>query len=207
MKRRVIAMLLWSAASLFCLSSEAERQETLGPEMIESLNINMSPERGNFMVVDSRMTETGTAAVIGGIIGAGINSAVNADEDKRKAQPYESAASEIEIASLVETALRETLTGKAFPVSENDLASHVLSVEIKDWGLSRVSFQNPEVSVFLKVAVVMKSGKTVVWDTYLKESGRSARFLADTTPEQFSEDMRALAAKTGKRIAYEIIYR
>jgi hypothetical protein len=201
------ALLLWGACGGYCLQASAERLETLGPEPIEALDVTMEPGNGTFMVIDSRMTETATAAVLAGVIGAGINSAINADEDRKKAEPYQAAASQIDVAGLVETALRDTLASKDFPMADENLASHVLSVEVKDWGLTRVAFDRADMAVFLKVSVVMTTGKTKVWGAYVKESGRSSGFLSETTPERFSEDMHKLASKTGKRIAYEIIYR
>lgn len=207
MKYIVLSLLVWGMLTNFCQQASAERLETLGKEPIESLNVTMVPGNGKFMVIDSRMTETATAAVLAGIIGAGINSAINADEDDKKAEPYKAAAGEIDVAGLVETSLRETLARKDFPTADAALASHVLTVEVKDWGLSRVAFDRADVAVFLKVSVVMKNGKIDVWDAYVKESGRTSGFLSETTPERFSQDMRQLASKTGKRIAYEIIYR
>lgn len=207
MRQIFLALLFWSASAGLCLPAVAERLETITPGPIDSLSIEMKPGNGTFMVVDSRMQETATAAVLAGIIGATINSAVNAEEDANKAKPFQQAADSLDVAGLVETALRKTLEGKDFPIADQGLASHDLTLEIKDWGLSRVSFEKNDVAVFLKVAVVMKNGKTKTWDVYLKESGRSSGTLYEITPETFSEDMQKLASKTGKRIAYEIIYR
>ena len=208
MKKFMIMLLVWVASGGYCLQASAERLETLGPEPIESLEISMKDGNGTFMVVDSRMGETGTAAVLGGIIGASINSAINGDEDRKKAVAFQAAASQIDVAGLVETALRDTLASKAFPIADNEhLASHVLSLEVKDWGLTRLAFDQYEMATFLKVSVVMKRGRTEVWDVYVKESGRPLGYLSEVTPESFSADMQKLAKKTGKRIAYEIIYR
>lgn len=207
MIRIILALLLWSTGASLCLQAQAERQETLAPGPIDSLDIEMKSGQGNFMVIDARMRETATAAVFGGIIGASINSAVNADQDADAARPFEEAANGIDVAGLVEASLRKTLAAKDFPMADAGAASHILTLEVKDWGLSRVSFEKAEVAVFLKVSVVMKNGKTTTWDAYVKEAGRPSGYLSEMTPERFSEDMKTLAAKTGKRIAYEIIYR
>jgi hypothetical protein len=194
-----------AAIAIFCAEAQAKEIESLGAIDIRSLSVSAEESPGNFMVVDSRMEETATAAVIGGLIGAGINSAINKQEDDRKAGPFLQTAATLDIAGLVEAAILETLEKRGFPVTEP--ASHALVIEVKDWGLSRVSFSEPKSSVFLKVHVTMKDGRTAVWDTYIKESGTEAAFLADISPEAFAEQITALAGNTGKRIAYEIIYR
>lgn len=157
------------------------------------------------MVIDSRMTETSTAAVFAGMIGAAVNSAVNANEDEDKADRYRAAAGQLQLGSILEKAITETLEKRNFSLS--DQGSHQLTVEVKDWGLTRISFHQPQASVFLKVHVVMRDGRKVVWDTHMKESGSKAALLADISSEDFAEQITALANKTGKRIAYEIIYR
>lgn len=157
------------------------------------------------MVIDSRMTETSTAAVFGGLIGAAVDSAVNASQDEDKADRYRAAASQLQLGSILEKAITDTLEKRNFSLS--DQGSHLLSVEVKDWGLARISFHQPQASVFLKVHVVMRDGRKVVWDTHMKESGSKAALLADISSEDFAEQITALANKTGKRIAYEIIYR
>lgn len=194
-----------AAICLVCAEAHAKEIETLGAIEISALSVAADASAGDFMVIDSRMEETATAAVIGGLIGAGINAAINKDEDDKKAQPFQQAAAALDLANLVESAIAETLEKRGFPVA--DPASHQLVIEIKDWGLSRISFSEPQSSVFLKVHVTMKQGRTLVWDTYVKESGVEAAYLADISPEAFSEQITALAGKTGKRIAYEIIYR
>lgn len=196
---------LGAALVLVCADAQAKEIETLAARDIPSLSVVVDPSPGTFMVVDSRMNETATAAVFGGLIGAGVNSAINAQEDDRKAEPFAETAQSLDIAKLVEAGLLETLSKRSFPVS--DSGSHALTIEVKDWGLSRISFGDARSQVFLKVHVIMKQGRETVWDTYVKESGADAAVLAGISKEQFSEQMTALATKTGKRIAYEIIYR
>jgi len=200
-----MAPMLIGAALVFCAHAEAKETETLGPVEIKSLSVSADESAGNFTVIDSRMQETATAAVLGGLIGAGINSAINKDEDDRKAERFAEAAKAVDIQALVTASIIETLEARDFPLA--DPSSHKLAIEIKDWGLTRISFREPEASVFLTVRVVLNKDRTVFWDTHVKESGASKELLVDITPEEFSEQITALARKTGKRIAYEIIYR
>ena len=204
MKLRTAPMLI-GAALIFCAEARAKETETLGPVEIKSLSVSADGSPGNFTVIDSRMQETATAAVIGGLIGAGINSAINKEEDDQKAERFVEAAEAVDIQALVTASIIETLEARDFPLA--DPSSHKLEIEIKDWGLTRISFREPEASVFLTVRVVLNKDRTVFWDTHVKESGASKELLADITPEEFSEQITALARKTGKRIAYEIIYR
>lgn len=205
MKLMFAHALVGAAALLVCAEAQAKEIETLGPIEISALSVTSDDSAGNFMVVDSRMQETSTAAVIGGVIAASINSAINKEEDDRKAQPFLQAAAALDLATLVEAAITETLSKRGVPLS--DPGSHQLTIEIKDWGLTRVSYREPQSVVFLKVHVTMKQGRTFVWDTYVKESGVDSALLGSITPEAFTEQTTALAQKTGKRIAYEIIYR
>jgi hypothetical protein len=197
--------MLIGAALAFCAPAEAKETETLGPVEIKSLSVSADGSGGNFTVIDSRMQETATAAVIAGLIGAGINSAINKEEDDSKAERFVEAAEAVDIEALVTASIVETLEARDFPMA--DPSSHKLTIEIKDWGLTRISFREPQASVFLTVRVVLKKDLTVFWDTHVKESGASKELLADITPEEFSEQITALARKTGKRVAFEIIYR
>lgn len=204
MKLRMAPMLI-GAALMFCAEAQAKETERLGPVEIKSLSVSSEDSPGNFTVIDSRMQETATAAVLGGLIGAGINSAINKDEDDQKAERFVEAAEAVDVKALVTASIIETLEARDFPLS--DPSSHKLAIEIKDWGLTRISFREPQASVFLTVRVVLNQDRKVIWDSHVKESGASKELLADITPEEFSDQITALARKTGKRIAYEIIYR
>ncbi len=207
--RSVIPAVAVAAASvLFAQFANADKLETLGTFPIAALNVSVDDADSKFMVVYERMGETGTAAVLGGIIGAGINSAINADQDAGLAEPYKVAASALDLKEIVESNIRSTLEAKGIdPNTAPDVASHLLRVEIKDWGLLRTSFEGTELSTFMKLHLVMRDGKVKVWDVYQKEVGKQADIIENITPETLSAAMEKLAAKSGKRVAYEIIYR
>ena len=104
--------------------------------------------------------------------------------------------------------LNATLAARTFPLAPAQKgASHTLSVEIKEWGLTRTSMRDARLTTFIRLHVVMKQGNKVVWDTYMKDSGGRAAMLPEMTSDMLVEDIESLAAKMGERIAYEIIYR
>lgn len=186
----------------------ADNNDVLGDFPIASLQINVDGSDGNFMVIHSRMSETATAAVFAGVIGAAINSGINASEDSDRAKPFLETAETLELEQILTNSLTETLTKKGVVIaSDGEAASHILKVEIKDWGLIKIAFDDNRVSTFMKLQLTMRDGKKLIWDVYQKENGKAARVLSDFTPELFTSEMEALAAKSGKRVAYEIIYR
>ena len=185
----------------------ADDKERLGDFPIDSLSISVEDDDADLTVIYSRMEETATAAVLFGIVGSAINSGINADEDAGRADLFRHLEDELELASLVETSLTETLQNKDFSIVAEGEESHVLSVDIRQWGLIKVSFQDDRVRAYLRLRITMKDGRQTVWDVYENETGREAAFFDEYTPEKLKEELEALAINSGKRVAYEIIYR
>ena len=167
-----------------------------------SVNIEASPD--DFTFIDSRMTETATAAVLFGIIGAGINSSINADEDRIKAKPFLSTANAIELEDILKSSIKGVLEKRGYLFEEEHVTN--LSLEVKSWGISRTSFEKTDFAPFLVIDVELAEGRKVHWEERMKESATDTYELQDMTPDVFDKEMRALAVKTGKRIAYEILY-
>jgi hypothetical protein len=205
------SVLLATAAAVCALvfgqSAGADDLETLQAIPIAAVNLSVDDSDSHFMVVYERMGETATAAVFAGIIGAGINSAINADQDADLARPYLAAANALPLKDIIEKSIRSTLEDKGMDLADAAEASHVLRVEIRDWGLLRTSFDSTQLTTFLKLHLIMKDGKERVWDVYQKEVGKKPDNIENITPESLSAAMEKLAAKSGKRVAYEIIYR
>jgi len=207
----VLRLAALCACALFAAlpaSAQKNDKSKLGNFPIASLYFETDTSGAQFGVVDSRMGETGTATFLFGIIGGAINSGINADEDAKKAAPFVEAASKIQFAPIMNERINATLSAKSFPLAEGEKgASHALKIEIKEWGLTRTAFDDPHLTPFIRLHVVMKGGKKAVWDTYLKDSAGRSGLLPDFTSEILVQEIEALAAKMGERIAYEIIYR
>lgn len=205
MLRAIIA--LAALGMSFSAPSWAGDKEKLGDFPIDSLSVGVDDSEAKLTVIFSRMEETGTAAAIGGLIGAAINSGINAEEDADRAEGYSDVIGQVDLAGLVEASLRETLEGKEYSLVDDGTQSHALQVDIKEWGLIKVSFNDNRVRAYLRLRLTMRDGRTLVWDVYENETGKKAEFLSDYPSDVLKEEMTALATKTGKRIAYEIIYR
>lgn len=201
---------LVAASILFCFTpAYADKNEKLGAVEITGMSVALDESDSNFTVIDARMDETATAAVLFGLVGAAVNSASNASEDKVLTDVYRETAAEIDLASLIKDNLISTINKKqSVPlVSEGELASHDLEVEIKDWGMVRISNASPEMRIFLNLRVIMKENGKSIWDTRRHDAGKHEAIFSDFTEEIFVEQVNRLAQKSGQRIAYEIIYR
>jgi hypothetical protein len=208
MLRRTIVLGICALFAAAPVAAQSQDKAKLGNIPIASLFHGMDMSGASFEVVDSRFQETAAAAVMFGLIGAAINSGINGNEDIEKAKPYAAAAGKLEPGRIMSEKISATLAAKTFPLAEGEKgASHTLRVEIKEWGLTRTAFNDPRMSTFIRLHLIMKQGKKVVWDTYLKDSGGRAAVLSDITSDMLVQDIEALAAKMGERIAYEIIYR
>lgn len=209
MYRRTLVLCLCALVAAMPASAQKSNDKSkLGSFPIASLFFETDTRGAQFGVVDSRMEETATATVFFGLIGGAINSGINADEDAKKAAPFVEAASKIQFAPIMNERMGATLTAKGFSLAEGEKgASHALTVEIKEWGLTRTAFDDPKLTPFIRLHVVMKGGKKAVWDTYLKDSAGRSGLLPEFTSEILVQEIEALAAKMGERIAYEIIYR
>jgi hypothetical protein len=204
---RRIATLV-ACAVLAAGSASAEDKSRLGNFPIASLSHGMDMSGASFQVVDSRFEETGTAVVLFGIVGGLVNSGINGSEDSKKAEPYAGVVAKLEPGRILSEKLNATLAARTFPLAAAEKgASHVLRVEIKEWGLTRTALRDDRLTTFIRLHVVMKQGNKVVWDTYMKDSGGRAAVLPEMTSDMLVEDIESLAAKMGERIAYEIIYR
>ena len=136
------SVLFATAAAVFVLvfaqRAGADDLETLQAIPIAALSLSVDESDSHFMIVYERMGETATAAVFAGIIGAGINSAINADQDAALARPYLAAANALPLRDIIENSIRSTLEAKGMGLTDAAEASHLLRVEIKDWGLDHI---------------------------------------------------------------------
>lgn len=211
--RRFILAALAAIAFTVGFHSPADATEiSLHDIQIGSLSINVDDSEDEFTVIDSRMDETATAGVFFGLIGATINSAVNNSEDAAKADPLRSTAAEIDLRSLIESAIRERLTARqAIPLSDSPAAAtHTLIVKIGEWGLVRRA-QHPDTFMrsFLKldVSIVDARGR-VVWRSQREHSiGQLNAELSAFTPEVLRSEMSAVASRAGQQVANTLIYR
>jgi hypothetical protein len=209
MRRR--SLFLWLSALCVCGPAAAQPDSSLRDVDIASLYIDVSDEDSNFTVIDARMDETMTAGVFFGIVGAGINSASNASQDDKLADTLREAAAEIDLKTALTGAIAETLSGKdALPLAaDRSEASHTLLVEIRNWGLMRKSREDERMHVFLNLSLSVLDAKgKPVWEKKRENAvGAEAAAFEDFTGERLQSEMAALAEKSGKFVAFQIIYR
>ena len=171
---------------------------------LKPISVDIEASFDDFTLIDARMTETATAAVLFGVIGAGINSGINADQDRKKAAHYVPTAQEIDLAEILQSSILSVLEKRGYASQSG--SDFNLSLEVKRWGLSRTSFEDSNFAPFLVIDVELADGRELKWEERMKESATDTYALPDMTPELFDQEMRALTVKTGKRIAYEILY-
>ena len=213
-RSRMTALILFLSVLGMIISpapSRAQADVSLRDIEIVSLFVEGSEDDSNFTVIDSRMDETGTAGVFFGVVGAGLNSAANASEDDKKADTLRAAADELDLQALLADAVAGTIAAKETPPLSGDrgAASHVLLVEIRNWGLMRKSRDDERMRVFLNLTLSLldPKGKTV-WEKKRENAvGADAANFEDYDGALLAAEMTALAEKTGKYVAYQIIYR
>jgi hypothetical protein len=212
--KQIFLAVLFSLAAVLCPAPQAAAKEIaqLADIPIESLAIQVVQTPSVFTVIDSRMDETGTAAVFFGLIGAAINSADNNSEDRAKAAPLLETAEAIDLDGLIDQALRTRLA--AAPAGHLNQApapaSHTLVVTITEWGLIRKA-QKPDTSMraFLKLSLSINdaSGKPV-WGPQRDHSvGQMTADLPAFTPDVFKTEIETLATRAGVQVANKMIYR
>lgn len=213
MRRALVAVIAVTALWFSAADAHAQRSATqLGDIEITALSISVSEEHAEFEVIDARMDETATAAVLFGMVGAVINSADNNLEDQRKAEPLAPTASSIDLDGLILQALTERLVSRdAAPLATSpEEASNTLLVEIGEWGLVRRA-QRPDTAMraFLKlnISVLDARGRRMYGPQRMHSIGQMSADLSEFTPEVFRAEMESLAARAGQQVANQIIYR
>jgi len=208
------AACLAAAALSFGAADAREKPQpaqTLAAIGISAIAIEVAADDSNFTVIDSRFDETATAGALLGVLGASINSGINAGEDDRKADPFRAGAAGIDLAAILRASAGDTLAARANPpVAEGKAdASHSLIIEIHNWGLIRASREDPRLRAFLNLSwkIADAKGKTVFEKKRENAVAPELRPLADHSDETLKADVEALAAKAGALIAYQIIYR
>ncbi|MFN3960618.1 MAG: hypothetical protein ACK4NP_11985 [Parvularculaceae bacterium] len=178
---------------------------------ISSIAVEVTADDSNFTVIDSRFDETATAGALLGVLGASINSGINAGEDDRKADRFRAGAAGVDLAGLLTRSAVETLAARRNPPAAGAKAeaSHSLIIEIHNWGLIRASREDPRLRAFLNLSwkIADAKGKTVFEKKRENAVAPELRPLADHSDETLNADVEALAAKAGALIAYQIIYR
>lgn len=208
------ASVAFSAAALGAPdSTSAKKRETVELSSISftSIVVETSAADSNYTVVDSRFDETGTAGALFGMLGASINSGINASEDNEKADRFREAAAKIDITGIISKSASDLLSARANPplAPSKEEASHTLLIEIRNWGLIRADKEDPRLRVFLNASwKVLDAKGDVVFEKKRENAvGPTLRPLDEFTNEIFTAEMEALAAKTGPLIAYQIVYR
>lgn len=184
---------------------------TLSSVALSKLTVETSSSDSNYTVVDSRFDETGTAGALFGIVGASVNSGINAAEDGKKADRFREAAAKIDLAGFLTRSAAERLGAQDNPAlaTAKAEASHALVIEIHNWGLIRAARDDPRMRSFLNVSWKILDAKDSVVFEKSRENAVSPtlRALGDFTDEILTTEMETLASKTGQQIAYQIIYR
>ncbi len=207
--RMALAMIICMGLSNYPAIAKQETQ--LAEIEFETLFIEISEEDSNFTVVDARMDETATAAVFFGVLGAGLTSAGNAAHDDKKADTLREAAAKIDLSSLLLDAMNQTFASSEdiAMASGQDMASHTLVVEIRNWGLLRKNKESQEMRSFLNLTLKIRDNKNeIIWEKKRENAvGDKSSLFEDYTEEKLTSEMEAVAEKTGRYIAYQFIYR
>lgn len=201
--------------SVLCLSAAnpaaAAPPDDLRGVEIDDIFLAMKNDQGKYTVINARMDETATAAVLFGIAGALANSAINNSQDEELAERWLSVAEQLDISGLIRDSFLETMqmSNDVGIADEEDGASHLLTISLKDWGLIRRDGESADFRAFINVNVKMTDQrKRTVWRTYPNRVGKFVTAdLEAFTDEVFERELTALARKVGQSIAYEIIYR
>lgn len=178
---------------------------------IEDIFVETSAADSSFIVVDSRFDETATAGAIFGLGGALINSGINASEDDKKADRFRKGAAAIDLSAILMRSTTDRLTARANPpvAASKEEGSHVLLLEIRNWGLTRTERGDPRLRTFLNLSwrILDAKGDTVFEKKRENVVSPTMRRLDEFTDEIIKSEMESLAAKSGQQIAFQIIYR
>jgi hypothetical protein len=218
-KSRLVLMLAAATAATLVAGVEtssaadnARASDTpLSSIRFESVAVETSASDSNFTVIDSRFEETAAAGAFFGIIGAGVSSGIAAGEDDKKADRFREGAAAIDISGLLTSAASEALAARADPplAEMKDGASHVLVIEIRNWGLIRVERDDPRLRAFLNLSwrILDGKGKTVFEKKRENSVSSAMRLLDEYSDESLKSEIESLATKAGRQVAYQIIYR
>ncbi|NHK27293.1 hypothetical protein FF098_005195 [Parvularcula flava] len=206
-----VGLFLAVFVTAFFATASAQEKDDLGGVDIKALHVEMEDAVGNYTVINERMDETATAAVLFGVAGAVVNSAQNNAQDNETADIWRGTAEGLEIGALIEAALLAKLTSSNSVSLTDDAnaASHKLVIDLQDWGLTRRSKDSEELRAFINVNVkVLDEKDRTIWRDYPNRVGKfSSTNTLDFTDEVFASELEELARKTGESIAYGIIYR
>ena len=202
----------WIAVAVLILSACAQSPKQLDLEegAITALFVAVEPSADAFTVVDKRLDETATAAAFFGLVGAVVNSEINSSQDQKIADQWREAASAIDVGAKVKASLDATLTARSFAIAaDEDAASHVLTLTIKEWGLIRESRETTALRAFINTRIDLRDerGRTI-WTGYKnKVNDRSFEDRDQITDAVFTGDIGVVAKDLGESIAYELLYR
>lgn len=194
-------------------SANAKKQDAAALSSIafSSIAVETSAADSNFTVIDSRFDETATAGALLGVLGASLNSGINAGEDNKKADRFREAAARIDLAGLISKSASDRLSARANPplAATKADASHVLLIELRNWGLIRADRDDPRLRTFLNLSwkIVDAKGATVFEKKRENAVSPALRTLDEFNDEVLRAEMETLASKAGQQIAYQIIYR
>ncbi len=213
MRDIVIALTVAVATICSVCDAAAQRNEVqLSDIPITSLAVRLSDEDASFEVIDKRMDETATAAVMFGLIGAAVSSAHTAAQDEETAEPLVATAESIDLDGIISQAITERLQARnTVPLAASaDEASNILLVEIGEWGLVRRA-QLPDLNmrafIKLNISVLDARGRRLFGPQRVHSIGQRTGPMADFTPETFQAEIETLAARAGQQVANTIIYR
>lgn len=212
-RRRLIQMAAFSFSVVLAGNAVAKSNAAtdIGAISFESVYVETSASDSNFTVIDSRFDETAAAGVFFGLLGASINSGINAGEDDKKADIFRAGAEEIDLAGILTASASQTLAARAEPPSAPTKAdaSHILLIEIRNWGLIRAAKDDPRLRTFLNLTwkVLDKKGAILFEKKRENAIASTSRRLDEFDDATLKEEVESLAQKAGAQIAYQIIYR
>lgn len=186
---------------------------TIYAETSKNINISIAKE-GDFDLFYHRSQSTATGAVLGGLIGAGIEEGVRKGKDTKKKKIVLSLVSDSncktrflnKLVSKLEKNNFNTLLEASF--KDNKKSKNWLNIKIAKCGFMMVNTSTMEMSAFVDFKVVIKNkNKTVYKNKFSirsKEQYKFENLIADE--QKINVELESVLHRAGSRLASKIIY-
>lgn len=207
---RVFSAVCWMIVALLLQLSGPAAAAEFPKVAMERLALRLDESDSNYTIVYERMEETQTAGAVFGLVGAVASSAHSAAEDNTLADAYRTTAADMKVGALVEQSVANVIQAREpnLLASAPAEAGHTLLIQVKNWGLTRVAFDDTLVRAFVNLRVQLLDAKgKPIWDVREHGLGKTQAQLKAFTQEMFVEEVQKTAVKTGQKVGYQIVYR
>ena len=169
---------------------------------------------GEFEILYSRANSTATGAVLGGFIGAAVESGVRSGQDQDREAlilPHlqDSSCSSQVLNGLTKALSRKNIEASVIEeVSDSSQIGKTLTLELSGCGFKLTDSTMMLVSAYIEVDAVLKDGSSEVLDEKILIQGREQFTFHSLSenPDALNKQLDKVRTKAGKRIANKIIY-